>query len=161
MNIKNFPSRINKYRAWDIRKSEMVYDALELSETGQLVTVNAPYFNSPFSFFNGCIWMQHTTLFDKNKKDIYEGDLCLRNGHLRVVVFIEGSFMVIPIFNNNIDIDHIIAIHEGWHLCNFISDIEVIGNVFENKSGVKASINVSNKDFSIEIQNEKLKEETK
>lgn len=155
MNIKNLPSRINKYRAWDIRKSEMIYDAIQLSETGQLVTVNAPYFNSPFSFFDGCIWMQHTTLFDKNKKDIYEGDLCLRNGHLRVIIFVEGSFMAIPISNNEIDMDHIKAIHQGWHLCNFISEIEVIGNIFENKSGIKANIKICNRDFSIEIQSEK------
>ena len=64
-----------KYRAWDIKKNEMVYDALKLSGTNQLVSVNAEYFNSPFSFFDGCIWMIFTEYLDDNAQEIYEGDL--------------------------------------------------------------------------------------
>lgn len=69
-----------EFRAWDIRNKRMVGDALLLSETGQLVTVNAKYFNSPFSFFDGCVWLQFTGKFSKEKKKIYTGDiLAFRN----------------------------------------------------------------------------------
>ena len=65
----------NEYRAWDIRNSKMVYEALQTSETGQLVTVNAEYFNSPFSFFDGCKWMEFTGKKDSNGKKIFENDI--------------------------------------------------------------------------------------
>lgn len=63
----------NKYIAWDFRNNKMVLDAVVLTETNQLVTVNANYFNSPFSFFDGCAWLKFTGLLDMNKKEIYEG----------------------------------------------------------------------------------------
>ena len=56
-----------KFRAWDIRKKQMVYDALLVSEKGQLVTVNESYFNSDFSFFDGCKWMQYLGMKDSTK----------------------------------------------------------------------------------------------
>jgi hypothetical protein len=66
---------VEKYRAFDIRRNEMVYDALLLSETGQLVTVNADHFNSPFSFFDGCKWMRYTGKEDKEGTEVYDGDI--------------------------------------------------------------------------------------
>ena len=62
-----------KFRAWDIKNNKMVYDALTLAETKQLVTVNEEHFNSPFSFFDGCKWMQFTGCKDSDEIDIYEG----------------------------------------------------------------------------------------
>jgi len=64
-----------EFRAWDIRNKKMVYDALKTSPTGQLVTVNEEHFNSPFSFFDGCVWMQYTTMNDKEKNKIFDGDV--------------------------------------------------------------------------------------
>ncbi len=64
------------YRAWDIRKKQMVVPALTLSSTGQLVTVDEAHFNDPFSFFDGCIWMQSIGLTDYKGTEIYEDDWC-------------------------------------------------------------------------------------
>lgn len=78
--------------------------------------------------------MQYTGLKDKNGKEIYEGDVCVRNGHRRVIVFENGAFMCYPQkhWHHEVDIDHISSIRNGWFLANFVSDIEVIGNLYEN-----------------------------
>jgi len=64
-----------KFRAWDIRAKAMVYDACILTGVRNLVTVNEEHFNSPFSFFDGCIWMQYTGYNDIVDAEVYESDV--------------------------------------------------------------------------------------
>lgn len=131
-----------KFRAWDIRKSEMVNDALKLSETGQLVTVNAPYFNSQFSFFDGCKWMEYTGLKDKNGKMIYDKDI------VKCHFFYEALGETLGVIEAEREIIGEITFQELglWIECSTQEDsgyliwinglheesFEVIGNIYEN-----------------------------
>lgn len=105
----------NKYRAWDIRNKQMVENALLLSGTNQLVTVNADYFNSPFSFFDGCIWVQCINAVDKNDVEIYERDILQTKSGSKIC------------FDNAVD-------YHLWSYRNSIDfkDVEIIGNSMAN-----------------------------
>lgn len=76
---------------------------------------------------------QFTGLLDKNGKEIYEGDMVYRNGHQRIVVFKDGAFCLEGIKKYDGSLDAIIIMHAGSVLYNFISGIEVIGNIHEGK----------------------------
>jgi uncharacterized phage protein (TIGR01671 family) len=131
---------IEEYRAWDIRNSKMVENALQLSETGQLVTVNADYFNSPFSFFDGCKWMRCTGLIDRTGKKIFDGDI------LNVYSFDKIYRRVFVYYNSNaamyqvkcvID-DEKIDINWLFHLVTMeYRQVEVIGNIYKNPELLK------------------------
>jgi hypothetical protein len=69
---------------------------------------------------------------DKNGVEIYDGSICERNGHKRVIVYHKSAFYCLPTKKGETDIDHIKAIRNGWFLANFLTDIEVVGSVFEN-----------------------------
>ena len=114
-----------KFRVWD--GDEMVSpDYIDRSGTAWWKANSIPSMSKNI--------MQFTGLKDKNGKEIYEGDICKRNGHLRIIMFAHGSFMAYPTkdWQTEIDIDHLTAIHANWDLNNFISEIEVIGNIHEN-----------------------------
>jgi uncharacterized phage protein (TIGR01671 family) len=120
-----------KFRAWD-GVSKMFVPACISGEYGHVFQTDRDY--EEYRYFDSVILMQCTGLKDKNGKDIYEGDICKRNGHLRIIMFAYGSFMAYPTkdWQTEIDIDHLTAIHANWDLNNFISEIEVIGNIHEN-----------------------------
>lgn len=125
---------VAEFRAWDIRNSKMVYDALRIFETGELVTVNAPYFNSQFSFFDGCKWMQFTGKLDKNKKKIFAGDILQGN------VLMDGgnreTMIGVVLYNFELACFELVC-DDGNTTSTIYSGNEnqyreVIGNIYEN-----------------------------
>ncbi|MCG9876908.1 YopX family protein [Streptococcus suis] len=119
-----------KFRAWDKASHAWRHDiyigldglAKDLSRTGE----------EPFELpLDDVIIMQSTGLFDKNGKEIFEGDVVLENGWRKVAV----SFGTQEIEENFGDK----RIFQGFNLAlgggypeAIMVDFEVLGNIYEN-----------------------------
>jgi hypothetical protein len=62
---------------------------------------------------------QYTGFKDKNRKEIYEGDICFADGQRKVIIFEDGMFGY--------------ATTLGMHCILIPSLMEVIGNIFEQE----------------------------
>jgi len=131
-----------KFRAWDVRRSIMVIDALELSERNQLVTVNEEHFNYPFSFFDGCFWMQYTGISQDHGSgrfyvydgDIVELDMSEISGKKEDVITGEVQW------NNDPTLDLQcwgIWTKKGWYSTDFMGRLKILGNIYENPEMAK------------------------
>lgn len=106
-----------KYRAWD-KENKIMFDVVAIRWEGEnyFVEVQGGIILKDF------VLMESTQDKDKNGKEIYEGDICALDGHLFQV-------MKYSIYCPNC------CEHAGygtdWRL-NFSSELEIIGNVYEN-----------------------------
>ena len=100
-----------KFRAWNKITKEMLPDKDSNNES---YAVLATKHKDIYSV------MQFTGLKDKNKEEIYEGDIALLSEVKHEVRFYNGSFML---FKNNKPYIY----NVNWN------QIEVIGNIYENK----------------------------
>lgn len=118
---------IPKFRAWDSAKKEMFTDTFAITESGQVVVVEQEFVTSTpdYIFVEHLVIMQSTGLFDKNSKEIFEGDILgTKDGLLNGVVEYRadlGMFVNSLIRYNNFE-----------RLCNIGSDREIISNIYEN-----------------------------
>jgi hypothetical protein len=109
-----------KFRAWDKENEEMYDVAMIDVETGEVAYTDHPTGYNADALLEQVELMQYTGLKDKNGKEIYEGDIILRQDEVGRIEFSEdGSFLIrFP--------HHLARMNATW------GPIEVIGNIYEN-----------------------------
>ena len=125
-----------KFRAWDYDTQRMIFENDIVFHDGTAYASKRDY--------KDCIsidmeLMQYTGLKDKNGKEIYEGDIVLADnrGHneSRLHYIIEYDSTNTCFFGNVDNLVHNKYKNADHHqpMCDIRQNIEVIGNIYENK----------------------------
>lgn len=132
---------IPKYRAWLKTEKRMIEtdDLLDIDYENEVVTTQQVYFENDLPndrdldnfVFEEIKLMQSTGLFDKNNKEIFEGDVVRQvrtqpttenETIIGVVTMIEGAWLIM---NDNEQL--------ASKLWSETDENEIIGNIYENK----------------------------
>lgn len=123
---------ISKFRAWDKKRNVIFKDTFAITESGQVIIVEQEsVFDTPdYVFTDDLIIMQSTCLFDKNGKEIFEGDIVIAWSQGVKVTFeikrrIDGLWLLYPAWKDG----------QFWYLSpteDGRETIEIIGNIYEN-----------------------------
>lgn len=130
---------IPKFRAWDKTNKEMLeWEELDLNKERDEdeITIFEPtgQFAHPIFFYDA---MQSTGLKDKNGTEIYEGDIVKYNSVPNPFLS-DKYFEIIQARSGEWRIDNYIEGHE-LAFCNH--QVEVVGNIFENKELLRDKVN--------------------
>ena len=122
---------IPKYRVWDKELQTMLDVSLIDFKKGVLVGEHWEFGETNFMSFDEIVLMQSTGLFDKNNKEIFEGDVVRQvrtqptteNETITgVVTMSEGAWLIM---NDNEQL--------ASYLWSETDENEIIGNIYENK----------------------------
>jgi uncharacterized phage protein (TIGR01671 family) len=120
---------IPKFRAWDSVEKKFV-EHFFITDNGLICNMEKPTsgYNSPIPIEKSeLILMQSTGLFDKNNKEIFEGDI-VRVLDSPYTVFYDnerGSYRLKP-HDDRWNVDYMSNFSHG-------GNFEVVGNIYENK----------------------------
>lgn len=133
-------SRVIKFRAWDVRNSQMVYEPFLFQKRPDYLDNPEPfvYYGDDRDYEDGiarlCYVMQFTGLHDKNGKEIYEGDVVrfyIDDEAMQYTYTVEWDDFSYKLIHATPHLDRLC-----WGGINRISEIgwevEVIGNIYEN-----------------------------
>lgn len=122
---------VPKFRAWDTTNKEIFKDTFAITESGQVVVVDqSSVFVSPdYVFVDNLVIMQSTGLFDRNNKEIFEGDIVDYKGRKAVIKW-HGSYASF-IYRFVDELKE--RVSEWYPLFLAYYHFEVIGNIYENK----------------------------
>lgn len=132
---------VPKFRAWDTTNKEIFKDTFAITESGQVVVVDqSSVFVSPdYVFVDNLVIMQSTGLFDRNNKEIFEGDIitngkdvmCMKR-HNTLGFYVEQKGKIEFIADSAV-------LEEFEEDAKEIADIlEIIGNIYENPELLEA-----------------------
>ena len=136
-------SRLIKFRVWDKESKYMDnWDKLQsplLTLDGQLVTTHKYITGTVPVSPDKYILMQFTGLLDRNGKEIYEGDIVRVQDHFQTVfvkevLYEQDAFVIRGTEKDNVGM----SVDSEWsQRLSGLRQIEVIGNIYENKELLK------------------------
>lgn len=118
-----------KFRAWD-KISEDVFEAVSIDFEREIVVLKKESYTT-FACLSEVEFMQFTGLYDKNSKEIYEGDILQGTYYFRGTGWYdegEGEYFI----NSEVVFKKGKYTCQGFDLDIIASDVEVIGNIYEN-----------------------------
>ncbi len=122
---------IPKFRAWDKKLQTMLDVSLIDFKKGVLVGEHWKFGETNFMNFDEIVLMQSTGIFDKNNKEIFEGDI-VRVLDSTYTVFYDnerGSYRLKP-HDDRWNVDYMSNFSHG-------GNFEVVGNIYENQEYLK------------------------
>ena len=107
-----------KFRAWDKRKSRMMYDGIILD----MSDCSRHDMKHNFDASDSIELMQYTGLKDKNGVEIYEGD----------IVKVDEEFFARVLYNERFTSFDVATTGNTVGFYDYGKSLEVIGNIYEN-----------------------------
>ena len=130
-------NRIIKFRAWNKEEEKIEYDVIIMDGEVFLKGISGSFYKPD----GGLIPMQYTGLLDKEKKEIYEGDI-LKSFDLGLPQteserYSKAEYKIVEVkFHKGAFITDIEWEYARWNLGGIadedINKVEVIGNIYEN-----------------------------
>ena len=115
-----------KFRAWDKKAKEMIYEALEIKNIG--LGEGSVLIDERTQRGSELIWMQYTGLKDRNGKEIWEGDILeydFLNDRGNGIVEFKGDGWWIRLLAS------LEAVGQLSYAINYLNP-KIIGNIYEN-----------------------------